>query len=178
MTLGIVLVEAPRQTPMERCSSVPARSPCTGVLALLELTSRLRRPSRRGVRNRLGRRVGFGRPVGNSFRFFAFLAPNRPLRATENPRVVGSIRPWPRCIPVTWVTPHSGHMVNTPVSRGRLTRQLIVATFNRCASRVTRRNGSARWQSGVSTCAGRRRSSRVFISLAPMTASTTVSLDL
>jgi hypothetical protein len=39
----------------------------------LELTSRL------------------GRRVENSSRFFDFLAPNRALRATENPRVVGSI---------------------------------------------------------------------------------------
>jgi hypothetical protein len=43
-------------------------------------------------------RPRFGRPVKNSFHFFRFLAPNRPLRATWNPRVDGSFdsdRPGP-----------------------------------------------------------------------------------
>jgi hypothetical protein len=50
------------------------------------------------VRYRLGRAARFGRPSGNSSPVFALLAPNRPLRCTENPRVDGSIysdRPWP-----------------------------------------------------------------------------------
>ena len=43
------------------------------------------------VRYGLGRRGRFGRPVEILFPFFSFLAPNVALRATENPRVDGSI---------------------------------------------------------------------------------------
>jgi len=43
------------------------------------------------VRHGLGRGGRFGRPVENSFLVFGLLAPNRTLRATENPRVAGSI---------------------------------------------------------------------------------------
>ena len=40
-------------------------------------------------------------------------------------------------VPVTWVTDYSDDMGNTAVSQGRLTPQLFVATFNRCASSTT-----------------------------------------
>jgi hypothetical protein len=53
--------------------SVPARSRCAGTFVSLERTAR------------------FGRRVEDAFRFFGFPAPNRALRATENPRVDGSI---------------------------------------------------------------------------------------
>ncbi len=76
------------------------------------------------ARNRLGRAGRFGQPGENSSPVFGLLTPNQALRATENPRVDGSIPSlatisnW--CIPVTWFTPHSGHLVNT-VSERRLT---------------------------------------------------------
>jgi hypothetical protein len=44
-----------------------------------------------GVRYGLGREGRFGPCTETSFRFFDFHAPNRALRATENPRVDGSI---------------------------------------------------------------------------------------
>jgi len=43
------------------------------------------------ARNRLSLGDWFGQPVGNSSPVFGFLAPNQALRATENPRVDGSI---------------------------------------------------------------------------------------
>ena len=42
---------------------------------------------------RLGRAGRFGRPARKLFPFFGLLAPNGPLRRTENPRVGGSIPP-------------------------------------------------------------------------------------
>ena len=46
MTLGTGLVEAPWQRPMERCSSVPARSRCAAALVVLELAAQLGPPAR------------------------------------------------------------------------------------------------------------------------------------
>lgn len=43
------------------------------------------------ARHGLGRAGRFGRPIEDSFRFCAFPAPSSALRATENPRVAGSI---------------------------------------------------------------------------------------
>ena len=50
-----------------------------------------RSPPAQGVRYGLGRPGRCGQPVENSFRLFAFLAPNRALRATGNPRIDGPI---------------------------------------------------------------------------------------
>ena len=64
--------------------------------------------------------VGQGGSVGPAktrSRFFGFLAPNRALRCTENPRVDGSIpslaTTFNGCVPVTWLTIYSEDMVNT-----------------------------------------------------------------
>jgi len=71
--------------------------------------------------------VGEGGSVdlgGNLFPVFSLLAPNSALRATENPRVDGSISSlattsnW--SIRITWFTPHSVHLDKT-VSERRLT---------------------------------------------------------
>ena len=60
-----------------------------------------------GARHGLGRAGRFGRPAGNALRFFAMFAPNGALRATENPRVVGSI-------PTLATTPNSMNLMRFP----------------------------------------------------------------
>jgi len=58
----------------------------------------------------------------NSSLFFGLLVPNRALRATENPRVDGSIPSLATIsnlsVPVTWVTDYSDDMGNASAPNG------------------------------------------------------------
>ena len=102
-----------------------------------------------GVRNRLGRAERFGRPLPNPFPVFDLPAPNRALRRTENPRVVGSIPTLATTFPASF-----GHF-RGPASACRGLRRVFatgplltrVARFAALEGRTLRPHGAPRWAS-------------------------------
>ena len=91
MTFGIGLVETLCQTPMGRCSSVPARSRCAQPLDPHGPRAGVRSACPAGFGMGSVGRGRFGRPAETPSRFFGLLAPNSAFRCLENPRVDGSI---------------------------------------------------------------------------------------